>query len=273
MPIIKKVSSAVLIATQLSACTTSPVPMVSEAQRSRLGTVGVVSLTSAPRGDLAVGARGRSAAAAEGAAVGAAVGTAAFFMSAHASSCAGMGGAVCIVLLPIVAVGGAISGATVGAAQAVPKEKAEEIETRLKTVLAEVGQQERLRSAVVKAAAASGMSRVNEMARAVGEVVDYRKLVRVDTVLEVGVESVGLLGRGGADPALALHVNAVARLVDARTGAELYRGRAFTHATGPRKFTEWSAADARLLKEELDRAYQSLGRSIVDEIFLVVRTN
>ena len=95
----------------------------------------------------------------------------------------------------------------------------------------------------------------------------------MDTILEIGLISVGLIGRGGADPNLSFRVSAFARLVEARTNAVLYRGSNFAHATGPRPYSDWSADNARNLKKELARSYRLLGQSIVDEIFLVVRSN
>lgn len=277
MSLIERVLIYVVTIAYLSACATPPVPTVSEAQRSRMGTVGVISLASAPQGELAGGIRGTGAGAAAGAAAGAVYG--APLLAAGLSLCGVPGlGVFCIVYLSTFA-GGVTYGAAVGAAQAVPEDKAGEIEATLRAVLAEAVQQAMLRSAVVDAAARAGVQGVTEMPAAmvtvVGQTVDYRQLsdVKVDTVLEVGVVSVGLIGRGGADPALTLRIGAVARLVDAGTNAELFRGHAFTHAAGPRKFSEWGADGARLLKEDLERAHGTIGRSIVDEIFLVVRTN
>jgi hypothetical protein len=187
------------------------------------------------------------------------------------AACVGMGAVVCIVLLPIAAVGGAIYGGTVGAMEAVPVDRAAEIEARLKVMLTEVGQQETLRAEVVGAATRAGVRGVTGIAAADGT--DSPKLAdpKVDTVLEVGLLSVTLAGKGGSDPTLVFNVRAVARLVDARTQAELYHSRAFTFASDPRKFSEWNADGAHPLKDELARAYRSLADSIVDEIFLVVR--
>ncbi len=276
MSIIERVLIYVVIAAQLSACATPPVPTVSEAQRGRMGTVGVISLASAPQGELAVGTRGTGAGAAEGAVAGAVVGSP---VLQYAWFCGVPGaGVICVPVLLLFA-GSVTHGAVVGGAQAVPEDKAGEIEATLRTVLAEAVQQAKLRSAVVDAAARAGVRGVTEMpadtVAVVGQTVDYRQLsdAKVDTVLEVGVLSVALIGRGGADPSLTLRIGAVARLVDARSNAELFRGHAFTHESGPRNFSEWGANGARLLKEELDRASGTIGRSMVDEIFLVVRTN
>lgn len=276
MSLTERALVSVVAMAHLSACATPPVPTVSEAQRGRMGTVGVVSLATAPQGGLQAGTRGTGAGATEGAAAGAVSGAQALPYTVY---CGVPGaGVICIPMLLIFA-GSVAYGASVGGAQAVPEDKAGEIEAKLRAVLAEAGEQGKLRSAVVGAAARAGVRGVTEMpagtVAVVGQTVDYRQLsdAKVDTVLEVGVVSAAFVGRGGADPALALRVAAVARLVDARTNVEIYRGSAFTHATGPRNYTSWVADHARVLKEELDRAYHGLGRSIVDEVFLVVRTN
>jgi len=254
--------ASVLIAAHLFACAAPPPTGVSEAQRARMGAVGVAPFAMTPRDELQV-TRGTAAGAAGGAIEGVIAGV------ASTGGC-GFG---CVIVVPFMASVGAITGGVVGGAAAVPEDKAAEIETRLKAVLSEVGDQARLQAAVVVAAIRFGVPRVTTLP---GKAVAVRGVdaeAKVDTILKVGLVSVGLAGGGGADPELAIRVSALARLVDARTDAELYRTRLFTHAVGPRKFSEWNADNARLLKDALERAYQSLARSIVDEIFLVIRTN
>ena len=258
---IRRRLACALIAAQLCACATTP-PGISEAQRARMGSVGVATLPVAARGDLNVGTRGTGAGAVEGAIAGAAA-----FVS-QVGPCSDIG---CIVV-PIFAVAGLVVGGITGATQAVPDDSASAIEARLRKVLAEVEQQAKLQSAVVDAAARFGVERVAELSLPTPSAGGART-TPVDTILEVALVSVGLVGRGGSDPDLALRAAAVARLSDARTAKVLYDGRAFTYATGPRKFSEWNADGARLLRQDLERAYRSLGNSIVDEIFLVVRIN
>jgi hypothetical protein len=274
MAMIKRLLSFAVIAIHLSGCAMSPVPAVTEAQRECMGRVGVVSLTRAPQSSLDVGARGRLAGASEGAAAGAVQGLAELFRS----SGAGYYGAT-IILLPIAAVGGAIYGAMAGAAQAVPEDKAEEMEACLKAVLGEVGEQDKFRTEIIKAVARSGIQGVSEIPSCRSGVMakdaDDRWCpdAEVETVLEVGLLSVALIGRGGEDPQLVLFVQAVARLVDANTNTELYCSRFFTHLTGAKRFSEWNSDGARSLKESYERACQSLARSIVEEVFLIVRSN
>jgi len=249
--------------------------MVSEAQRDRLGAVGVVQISGNPKGELHAGARGAAGGAAEGAATGAGAGAVAAAAPLFVGfSCSGNSAAWCVILLPVFVVGGAVVGGVVGAAQAVPVDTGREIEAQLNRALAETDVQEALRTEVVKAAARAGVANVQELAAA-ATTADFRELqnAKVDTVLEVGLVEVGLIGRGGKDPLLTLHVHALARLVDVNSNAELYRDYPFNHVSPPRKFSEWSADQSRLLKRELDRAIETLGASIVDEVFLMVRNN
>jgi hypothetical protein len=170
-------------------------------------------------------------------------------------------------------------GGVVGAVQAVPDDTARQIEAQLNLALSEVGQQEAFRSEVVKVAARSGVPNVKEITVGAtttsGAEIDYRALAKldVDTALEVGLLLVGLVGSGGKDPQLTLGVHAVARLVDVRSNIEVYHNYALDHDSSPRKFSEWSADDAHLLKAELNRAYGILATSIVDEVFLAGRSN
>ena len=162
---------------------------------------------------------------------------------------------------------------------AAPEDKRGETEARLRAIFeAEAELQGMLRFAVVDAATGAGVQGVTEITAGAPTVavqgVDHRQLpdAKVDTILEVGLMSVSFIGRGGEDPVLALHVGADARLMEARTKAELYR-HAFMYEAKPRKFSEWNAEGSRLIKEEIERANRSLGQLIVDEIFLVVRSN
>jgi hypothetical protein len=275
----KRLSACLVICAHLSACAASQSrPVVSEAQREHFGTVAIVEIARAPKSAVDVGPRGSTAGASHGAGQGALAGAEALFKGA--GSCSGeMCGLVMIVLLPVFVIGGATIGGVSGAVQAVPEAKAKQIEARLALALAEVGTQEALRSAVAKAAARSEITIVREIPRSattmVAGEIDYRGLSEtgIDTVLEVGVVEVGLIGGGGKDPKLALIVRAAARLVDVKTNGELYRDYSLSHVSPQWRYNEWSADGASLLKHELSSAYGVLGTSIVEEVFLVIRTN
>jgi hypothetical protein len=251
---------------------------VSEAQRERLGTVAVMPITRAPKNAVEVGPRGSASGGAHGAGEGALAGADAFF-SGNTGSCKGALCGLAIIFLPVFIVGGAMIGGVSGAVQAVPKDKAKQIEVQLAQALAEVEPQEALRSEVVKAGARSGITSLKDMAPGAAKLVggqgDYRGLSEegIDTVLEVGVLEVGLVGGGGKDPTLALVVRGAARLVDVKTNQELHRNDMLRRETAQIPYSRWSAEGAGLLKHELGRAYVTLGTSIVDEVFLIVRTH
>jgi hypothetical protein len=281
MSIIKRGLIHVVIAAHLCAC--APVPVaskshlfVSDAQRDRMGSVGVVALASTPQGVLDVGTRGRIAGAVHEAGQGAAAGGGAVLM--HGCGGGEMGCLFSIILLPVFIVGGAVIGAVDGGMHAVPEVNARKIEAQLRTNLAEADEQGNIRIAVMDASAQAGVQNVREIPvsipTVVGQGADYRQLpdAKVDTILEVGLLSVSFIGRGGADPELSLNFKAVARLVDEKTNTELYK-HVFAYSSGPRKFSEWNADQANLIKEAFKIAYRSLGQTIVDEIFLIERTN
>lgn len=281
MSIFKRGLIHVVIAAHLCAC--APVPIasmshsfVSDAQRDQMGSVEVVALASTPQGVLDVGTRGRVAGAVHEAGQGAAAGGGAVLMHGCGGSEAGC--LFSIILLPVFIVGGAVIGAIDGGMHAVPEDNAKMIEAQLRTDLAEADQQGKFRIAVLDASARAGVQNVIEIpastSTVVGQDVNYRQLpdAKVDTILEVGILSVSFIGRGGADPELSLHFKAVARLVDEKTNAELYK-HVFDYSSGPRKFSEWNADQANLIKKEFEIAYRSLGQTIVDDIFLVERTN
>lgn len=265
MPMLTRLVSCLVVAAHLSACATSGklVPAVPGTQRDGLGVVGVVSLNRAPESELQAGAGGRGGLA-EGAKAGAAAGVGGFKNSLGVSSCSDLAGCGLIVLLlPIFVVVGAIAGAVAGTVQTRPDERVGYIEAQLRAVVTEVGQQEALRAEVLKAAARSGIAGVTDITSS--EVPG----AKVDTVLEVGLVRAALVGPGGEDSELTLRVHAVARLLDARTNAEVRPDHTFTYAAAPRRLSEWSADQARLLEHELGRACRSLGKSIVDQILLV----
>jgi hypothetical protein len=264
-----------VLAVYLSACAIRQPTPVPEARRD-LGVVGVVPTTEPPSGELDVGPRGAAAGALRGAAKGAA-----WIGAPTGSGCAGESCAVVLVLWGGLALGGALVGGVMGAANAVPVDTAGQIETQLRLALAEVGEQEVFRKEIVKAAARSGIANVVELpvgmpgVSAPGTNFDARELARVNvtTVLEVGVPQVGLVGKGGSDPQLSLHVHAVARLVDARSNSELDAPPSVEDVSQAKLLSEWTADEAHLIKQELVQAYERLAMLVIEDVFYGVRSN
>jgi hypothetical protein len=85
------------------------------------------------------------------------------------------------------------------------------------------------------------------------------------TALEIHVRSAALKGNGDVNSSLALCVEAQATLFRADDGAELYSCPVH-YRSEERKFTQWAAHDAQLFRQELQRCYQDVGASIVDQL-------
>ena len=88
----------------------------------------------------------------------------------------------------------------------------------------------------------------------------------IDTVLEIGVERLGLAG-SGINPPLTLVMNSRARLIRVSDGAELYLNTLVYHSR-KRKLRDWGADNAQPFREEVDRAYQGLAERFVEYLFL-----
>lgn len=86
----------------------------------------------------------------------------------------------------------------------------------------------------------------------------------VDTVLELELVNPGLKGNGKINPALALCVAVRARLWEAASGRELWRGDT-QYQSAKRKFTAWAANDAQLFRRELDLCFAALADQIMNQ--------
>lgn len=270
----------VLLANVAACASISPLPIPSESQRSRYGTVGVVSVKSPPDAGfegLPVGvARGAAGGAVAGAGVSALAGA---YTAVEAAAVSGVPTSLLLpVILPPLAIAGAIVGSVAGVAMALPAETAALIEQDIKQALLEAEPQTRLRRNIVAIVRREALPAVEGFAEASpdapGTTADHVALreAGIDTALEVGIMKVGLVGRrGGADLLLSLHSEASVRLVNTETGDEIYSRTAFIATRPARTFPEWGANGAVLLREEIDALLLELARDIVDEIFLVVR--
>jgi hypothetical protein len=94
---------------------------------------------------------------------------------------------------------------------------------------------------------------------------DYLAGQGIDTVLELQLIHPGLKGAGKINPPLALCVDMRARLLEARSGRELWHVTA-RHRSEKYKFTEWAANEGELFRSELDRCFASLSDQIVDQL-------
>ena len=110
---------------------------------------------------------------------------------------------------------------------------------------------------------------------ALNEEVSYRLLARegIDTILEISVLALGLAGEWGVNSPLAVFMTVRTRLIQVVDDTALYDSTSKYRSTTDKfiethKFTEWAANNAQPFREELVRAYQSLARKIVEELFL-----
>jgi hypothetical protein len=240
-----------------------PPPLLSDEVRESLGTIGVVSARFAPKAHLEAPTSGKGSGAAKGAAAG-------FFgMISGAASAGGYGGAIAILLAPVAG----LVGAVVGAVEAESAATVEESAAALQNALAELKIQETMRDRVLQVAQEQTrypfVLLEDRGLTAYGEEVRYSASADegIDTILEVSVPKLGLLG-GGVNPPLPLVMIADARLISVADGRELY-AHTWKYRSGTRKFVEWAANNAQPLRDEIDRAYQSLAEQIVKELFLL----
>jgi hypothetical protein len=86
-----------------------------------------------------------------------------------------------------------------------------------------------------------------------------------DTALEIQVLSTALMGKGQANPSLAVCVEARARLLRVSDGQELFSGLVH-YRSREHKYTTWAAHDARLFRQEMERCNRDLSRAAVDQL-------
>jgi hypothetical protein len=86
-----------------------------------------------------------------------------------------------------------------------------------------------------------------------------------DTVLELMVYEPSVSGREGINPGLGLCLGLRVRLIDARSGREVYYD--YLDYRGPKRtLVAWAADDARPLREEVDRCIALLSREIIAQL-------
>jgi hypothetical protein len=172
------------------------------------------------------------------------------------------------------AAGGGVVGAAAGAAEGAPKQETQAARAAVGPTMASLRLQQPLAEAVREATAtATGhapplfaqMGPTSPQQRAA-----YNSLAPqgLQTVLETRVMRFGFDSVGGKDPDVALFIIARARLIDARSGKELW-GREFAYLSRYTDLPTWAAQDSRLVKMEYERAHRALGERIAEEVFLV----
>ena len=88
-----------------------------------------------------------------------------------------------------------------------------------------------------------------------------------DTLLLTEIKELGLVSNGASvNPPLRVFLTVDTSLNRRLDGKELDR-RTYTYLSGPNSFSKWGDDNARLFREELDKAYVRLGEQIVQELF------
>jgi len=180
---------------------------------------------------------------------------------AGAGAVAGLG---CGPFAPACAVVGAGGGFLIGAAfngfDAIPASAAENIRAHLVEAIGNEDLQAELRRRVVY-----GSSSASDLGTSMGVSMAMRG---VNTVLEIGITQIALVGSGGRNPDLALTMNANARLIRVADNQVIWSNNQITFSSGLAEFTSWEMDDAKLLKAAIPVGLNSLARQIEEQIFL-----
>jgi hypothetical protein len=247
-------------------------PPLSEEERARLGTIGVVSANFVPETTLFAYAKGRVSGAAKGMADGTAQAMA--WTGYMGSQLSGTYGVAPILLLLVPVVAGSVIGGLYGATTAIPAEKVKEIESNLRKTLIELRMQESLKERFFQTAREQStfiFVLIEEGGpKTTDEILNYGHLKEkgIDTVIELSVLSIGFEGKGGKDPLLSLLLDARTKVLSVSSGTVLYENK-LEYRSAKRKFTEWISDKGKLFSEELGRGYGTLSEKIVEELFLL----
>jgi hypothetical protein len=257
---------------------------VTEDIRAKFGKrIGVVSSKSIPVVDIDSPAEGSGEGAGRGIIHGAGAGFSGTLSGVGLGGCGPdpICGAVILLQLAAIAVGttvGAIVGGIHGVVTAEDAITVEQIEVGLHKVLTALDMQEVLKQQVVLEAKAQtpydfvdlNPSTFSQELAGSHEKSSTRTVV--DTVMEVGIETIGLEGPDWEiNPPLAILMTARIRMVQPNTKEVLFEA-AFPYRSYVLKFAEWGDKDAQLFREGLNAAYQQLATQIVEELFLLYRS-
>ncbi len=249
--------------------------------RKNLGTIGVVSVQSAPKVRFLAPTREKGAGAAAGRTAGRALGGLwggcgqVIVATAETIIIPILAWHGCVAVTPFVAVGGALIGGsgsdaakTNRAAKAKHKAEVKElrpiIDATLDAVATDAPLQARLLEQAQNRTDHAFVSVPASDSKKLDKRAHYGSLESegIDTVLEVSVPRLDF----AVDYAFAL--TAQARLIRVRDNAELYTGT-YTFGQGARWISQWTADGGDKLSSALASAYQGLAEKIVDDVFLL----
>lgn len=256
--------------------------------RAQSNTIALPAARFLPDTELEMPGKGRGAAtgAGYGAAAGAVPGLAITGGVAKGCSVVGQGrgnpvALVCVGLvltgLGVAAAGGAVGalgGAAYGAVTAEPASALSAAEREIRGAVVTLQVQEALRDRVLQIVA-SDRSPVKLIAlddagpTAINEPIGYGALTAegIDTVVEVSVPKIGLVGKGSIHPPLRLLMTARARVIRTADGAELYAETFEYHGDDQYKFVEWGAEEGKVFRQALDEGIYGLASDIARALF------
>ena len=186
---------------------------------------------------------------------------------------------------------GAIAGQVIGATKGVSPERLREASDVIKQVIAGLSLQELVRTSVVRRAAGRCPHPVRLVTKPFppGQEAEYSQMAGVmcatlawlpsgqnatqyltaqgvDTVLEIQLLRPGLVGKGGINPSLHVAMEGRVRLVSVRDSEELASAPIRYRGAG-RKFTDWAASNAHMLRTEIASGCDQLAEQCVRQIF------
>jgi hypothetical protein len=249
---------AALLFALAPACTPVQYLPPSPAVRAEIDRVAVAATDEASRVAPAAPVRGSGSGAAAGFGQGVA--------TSIGEGCRGSGSgcALGLLLAPVFGFFGAIYGAAAAHSGA----EVDVAEAGYHSAMAEIELTERLADKIVEIGGNRGGRDFHRAAAAdAGDPAWGQGRGDADTILEATVTDLTLLADGSIDPDVSLVMGVRGRLVRAGDKAELYR-RSWAYISEAHDYLEFAAADARLLKREVDRAVDRFAATIVDDLFV-----
>lgn len=264
-----------------------PIPL-SEQDRAESGTVGIASARFTPDAKFSMPAEGGLAGAGRGATIGARRSLEYGAKGAGAILTAPGGGghdpyaAVVVMLLAATSLAlgialappAALVGGVYGAVAAEPAKVVEEADAGLKRILAEAKAQEVMRDHTLQVARDKARYPVlvllDQGPSNAAELVNYQPAPHtgIQSVLEISLLEVALLGEWLVNPPLKIRMTVRARFMRTSDDRVLYNNQ-FTYEGSERLFTEWAANDAKPLRKEFERCYDTLAQQVVEEVLML----
>ena len=244
-------------------------PHVTEDVRAKIRTIRIVVAEELPRVTVELPSKG----AASGAGRKAGKWAGNWAMSAGMTSGGDILGittaAAILVVTPVVASAGAVYGAF----EAPSAEAVESQEARVRGVLQAEDLIHRLENHVLNYVTDRTDMPVTTQPKEASDQIGHRETVpasgvsQPDAMLRIDLKSIDLRGRFDVDPPLALNLDAQVTFTTPFAATSPYI-HAFKYVTGARRLTEWTADDAKVFVEAIERSLARLAELIVDDLFL-----